>query len=190
MPLRLSERFDSFVEFFIFLLRFLLFKFLDLVLLLQKLLLNSLHMLVGLKHFGEKVIGSADRHFGLNQDLHSFHNILPRCVVKSHLPLNVVVHLKRLGTLWNLNFLWIRYAKMLCEWNFTMFFNQLLRFKSVVKVLPNFMKSLSNLILIINCSLPKFLKPISFKLLLIHCSKIRFFLVIFIIWVIILLIFF
>ena len=48
-------------------------------------------MLIGLEHLCEEVVRAGDRDLRLHEDLHAFHHILPRQVVKSNFPLDVIV---------------------------------------------------------------------------------------------------
>jgi hypothetical protein len=49
--------------------------------LFQETALNLNHVLVSLKHLGEEIVRSGDRHAGLNEELHALHDVGTSSVV-------------------------------------------------------------------------------------------------------------
>ena len=66
---------EGLMELLVFSSLLLLFESLDLALLFQETALNLNHMLVSLKHLGEEIVRSGDRHAGLNEELHALHDV-------------------------------------------------------------------------------------------------------------------
>ena len=91
MFLGLFVGFDSLMEFLVFKSLLALLEGVHLLLLLQQSRFDFGHLLIGFQHLCEKVIGSANGDFGLDQDLHSFLDILPGHIVECHFSLDVIM---------------------------------------------------------------------------------------------------
>ena len=153
MTFLLGKQFNSFVELFVFLFRFFLLEFLDFVLLLKEFTFNFSHMCIIFKHFSEEIIRSRYWDLGLYKNLHTLHDILPSIIIKSNFSFNVIIDVEFGCSISNNYGFFIGDTHMLGKWNTPMLLNQLLRFKSVIKVLLHLMESIINLIQVVDAAL-------------------------------------
>ena len=72
---------DGLMELFVLQSLLLLLECLDLILLMQQSAFHLRHVLVALQHLRKEIIRSANGHFGLNQYLHAFLNVLSGDVI-------------------------------------------------------------------------------------------------------------
>ena len=165
----LSKVLDGLVELSVLLLALLFLELLNLHLLFEKAALNEFHVIICLNHFCEVVIWPVDGNIGLHAYFHSLHDVVASNIIKRNFTFNVIVDIEGCCSVRNLNGVLVLNSHVFHEWDFTLLFNQLSRFKPVVEALLDLMESLVDLLFIHNRFESESIKSCLFILLVCHC---------------------